>query len=82
MAWKKRAEAEMKMWSFSLGVTRVDRIINKDITGATHVRCSVEKAKGTIMRGFAQRRDSEQLLQKTFIFYAGMLSDFWKFAEG
>lgn len=69
MARKKRAEAEIKMWSFSLGVARMDRIINEDITGATHVRCSVEKAKGTIMRWFVQRRDSEQLLQKTFLFF-------------
>lgn len=56
----------------------MDRIINEDITGATHVRCSVEKAKGTIMRWFVQRRDSEQLLQKTFFFYAGISGDLLK----
>lgn len=47
----------------------MDRIIKEDITGATHARCSVEKAKGTIMRWFVQRRDSEQLLQKSFFFF-------------
>ena len=53
-------ETEIKMLRFSLGVTRMDRIRDENITD---VRCSGEKVREAKMRwfGHVQRRDGEYI---------------------
>ncbi|KAI5086021.1 hypothetical protein C0J45_2353, partial [Silurus meridionalis] len=51
--------AELKMLRFSLGVTRMDRIRNKFIRGATQVGCFGDKVREARLRwfGHVQKRD-------------------------
>ena len=50
----------MRMWRFSLGVTRMDRIRNKHIKGTAKVRCFGDKMTEVRFRcfGHVQRRHS------------------------
>ncbi|MCJ8736400.1 hypothetical protein PDJAM_G00257490 [Pangasius djambal] len=68
VALRKRQEselevAELKMLSFSLGVTRLDRIRNECIRGTAHVGRLGDKVKEARLRwfGHVQRRESEYI---------------------
>ncbi|MCJ8741831.1 hypothetical protein PDJAM_G00075300 [Pangasius djambal] len=68
MSLRKRQEselevAELKMLSFSLGVTRLDRIRNEYIRGTAHVGCLGDKVREARLRwfGHVQRRESEYI---------------------
>ena len=58
--------AELRMLRFSLGVTRMDKIRNKYIRGAAHVRRFGEKVREARLRwfGHVQRRDEEYIGKK------------------
>ncbi|KAM8853652.1 putative transposon-derived protein F52C9.6 [Synchiropus picturatus] len=68
VALRKRQEAglklaEMKMLSFSLGVSSMDRIRKQYIRGTAHVRCLGDKVRETRLRwfGHVQRRESQYI---------------------
>ena len=58
---RKRQEAEIKMLRFSLGVTMMDKIRNKNIRESAHVRYFGKKIREVRLRWFGheQRRYSE-----------------------